>query len=223
VSALAAEPTGALEAIEATAEGSVLVVRARSLGERQALSLRQSVVEAFRLPSGSMLPTLLAGDHLYVVKGPNAHEAARGDIVVFSSPREPSQDFMKRVIGLAGDRVQLDGYRVRVNGSVLESGLENPSYVAPGPDPIRGELWRESLGEHRYRVLRDASHPSRDALDVTVAPNSVFLLGDNRDNSLDSRHFGSVPVESLKGRAAVIWASYGEGGVRWERFGLEPD
>jgi signal peptidase I len=222
-SALAADTTGALEAIEATAEGAVLVMRARSLGVGQALSLRQSVVEAFSLPSGSMLPTLLVGDRFYAVKGPGLRQPARGDIVVFASPQEPSQDFVKRVIGLAGDRVQLDGYRVRVNGSALETGLEAPSYVAPGPDPIRGELWRESLGEHHYRVLRDASHPSRDALDVTVEPNSVFLLGDNRDNSHDSRHFGSVPIESLKGRAAVIWASYGEGGVRWERFGMELD
>ncbi len=222
-SALAADTTGALKAIEATAEGTVLVVRARSLSVGQALSLRQGVVEAFNIPSGSMLPTLQVGDRLYAIKGPKAQNPARGDIVVFASPREPSQDFVKRVIGLAGDRVQIEGYRVRLNGTPLETGLEDASYVAPGPDALRGELWRESLGGHRYRVIRDASRASPEAIDVTVDPNSVFLLGDNRDSSLDSRHFGSVPVESIKGRVAMIWASFGEGGVRWERFGLEPE
>jgi signal peptidase I len=221
--AFAADSSGALAAIRATAEGPVLVARAPSLGVSQALSLRQSVLEAFKLPSGSMLPTLEVGDRVYALKGASVRKPARGDIVVFASPSEPSQAFAKRVIGLPGDRVQIDGYRVRVNGTALESELADPSYIAAGPDPVHGELWRESLGSHRYRVLRVAARASRDALDVTVEPNRVFLLGDNRDNSLDSRHFGSVPVESLKGRVAVIWASFGEGGVRWERFGLEPD
>jgi signal peptidase I len=222
--ALAAEPTGGLRNLTVTAEDAALNVVARNPRAEQGVLLRQNVIEAFQIPSGSMLPTLVPGDRFFAIKGPTARSPARGDIVVFVSPPEPSQDFVKRVIGIAGDRVELDGYTVRVNGSALEeTKLEDADYVGSGPEPLRGALWRESNGPREYRVFRDASHPSADALDVVVEPDHVFLLGDNRDNSFDSRQFGSVPTSSLKGRVAVIWASFGEHGVNWERFGSEPE
>ncbi len=224
-SAVLAEPTGGLRQLDVTAEGAVLSVRMPTPSAQQALLLRQGVVEAFRIPSGSMLPTLVPGDHFYAIKGPAVRSPSRGDIVVFSSPRDPSQDFVKRVIGLAGDRIELRGYEVRVNGTPLVTELETAHYVdsGVGPDPLHGELWRESLGEHRYRVVRDEAHRSSDEFDVRVEPDHVFVLGDNRDNSFDSRHFGTVPIGLLKGQVALIWASFGEDGVRWDRFGGEPD
>ncbi|HEX2730307.1 MAG TPA: signal peptidase I, partial [Polyangiaceae bacterium] len=97
--ALASEPTAELRDIDAKAEGAALTLFLPNPSERRALLLRQHVIEAFRVPSGSMLPTLLPGDHLFVVKGPSASAPQRGDIVVFRSPREPSMDYVKRVIG----------------------------------------------------------------------------------------------------------------------------
>jgi signal peptidase I len=222
--AFAAEPSGELRRIEVAVEGSTLAFRARDVTTHKALLLRQNVLESFRIPSGSMAPTLLPGDLLFASKGPSVASPARGDVVVFASPEDASQDFVKRVIGVAGDHVELAGYQVRVNGTPLETALEKANYeLASGPNVVRGALWRESLGAHHYQVLRDASHASTDALDVTVAPGSVFLLGDNRDNSFDSRAFGSVPVRTLKAQVILIWASLGDAGVRWERFGQELD
>ncbi len=223
--AFAAEPTTGLGNIEVAAEGAKLRARTRTPGAEQALLLRQNVLEAFRMPSGSMVPALLPGDHFFVSKGPTAHAPARGDIVVFASPPDPTQDFVKRVIGLAGDHIELDGYTVRVNGSALATKLEQADYVGPpnGPNELRGALWSESIGAHHYRVLRDADHQWTDKLDVTVEPDHVFVLGDNRDNSMDSRQFGTVPTSSVKGEVVMLWASFGEQGVNWARFGMEPD
>jgi signal peptidase I len=226
--ALAAEPSHELEGLHVATDGSTLSVRVPNPSAEQALLLRQNVLEAFRLPSASMLPTLLPGDHLFARKGPTAHAPARGDVVVFTSPREPAQDFVKRVIGVAGDHIELRGYALRINGRAVETKLENkdfvaPDFAAPASEPHRGELWSEAVGDHHYRVFHDASHPSADALDVTVEPDHVFVLGDNRDNSFDSRQFGAVPDGSVKGRAVMIWASFDEQAVRWERFGSEPE
>ncbi|HTQ06559.1 MAG TPA: signal peptidase I, partial [Polyangiaceae bacterium] len=221
--AFGAEPSGRLETFEVAAEGGTLNVRAPNLAVDEALLLRRNVLEAFRIPSASMLPTLLPGDLLFALKGPAAHTAARGDLVVFTSSRDPPQDFVKRVIGVGGDHVELDGYGVRINGTPLVTKLETADFVAQGDDTVRGELWSESVGGHSYRVLHDASHAWRDKVDTTVEPDHVFLLGDNRDNSMDSRQFGSVPLTALKGRVALIWASFDDQGVRWDRFGTEPE
>jgi signal peptidase I len=113
---------------------------------------------------------------------------------------------LKRVIGIGGDRVHIDGDVVRVNGVAVET--------APG---------QESLGDHHYRVAHEPGLGPREAVDATVPAASLFLFGDNRANSFDSRQFGAVPLESVKGRVVLIWASFGEETVRWERFGIVPD
>jgi signal peptidase I len=220
--ALTAAPNAELADIAVTAEGSALTLRLPDATERRAPALRRHLLESFRNPSGSMLPTLSPGDHLFALKGPLATTPERGDIVVFASPREPSLDYVKRVIGVAGDHIEIDGYHVRLNGKELETVLDTANYVPPVADAPSGELWRETLANHEYVTLRDAAGSSGEALDVTVEPGCVFLLGDNRDNSMDSRQFGSVSQSSIKGRVALIWASFGETRVAWERFGLEP-
>ena len=205
----AAEVLGAsaeLRELTVRADGAALSLRLPRPERVPALALKRELLEAFRTPSDSMAPALIAGDHVFVAKGPSARRVSRGEIVAFESPSEPAQVFLKRVVGVAGDRVQIDGQVVRVNGVALLAA--------------KGE---ESLGNHRYRVLHDPGLDARDRVDVTVAPNSLFLLGDNRDNSFDSRQFGAVPLESVKGRAVLIWASFSEGGPRWERFGTYPD
>ncbi len=205
----AAEVFGAsaeLRELEARADGAALALRLPRPERMPALALKRELLEAFRTPSESMAPALIAGDHVFVAKGPSARRVSPGEIVAFESPRDPAQVLLKRVIGVAGDRVQIDGRAVRVNGVALQTAL--------------GE---ESLGDHRYRVLHDPGLDARDRVDVTVASNSLFLLGDNRDNSFDSRQFGAVSLESVKGRAVLIWASFAESRPRWERFGTYPD
>jgi signal peptidase I len=182
-----------------------------------ALFVRTWVFQAFKIPSGSMEPNLLVGDHLIVNKmlfAPAAtgverallpHRAIRrGDVIVFKSPEEPDRDLIKRVIGLPGDRLELRRKRVYVNGQPLEEPyvqfLEAPS--TDGPERV-GDL-RESYGP------------------VTVPDGQYFMMGDNRDNSQDSRYWGFLPGSYVKGRALFIYFSSGPGGllggIRWGRL-----
>lgn len=163
---------------------------------------RTFVVQAFKIPSGSMEKNLLVGDHILVNKfiyGPRAfafEEALlpmkpvqRGDVIVFKFPEDPSRDFIKRCIGEPGDTVRLDGRDLFVNDSpVDESGY---TYYAEGD--------REgALGIRRFRQTFGPA---------TIPANSYFCLGDNRDNSHDSRYWGSVPASYVKGRALLIYWS----------------
>jgi signal peptidase I len=172
-----------------------------------ALFIRTFVVQAFKIPTGSMENNLLIGDHLLVNKfalgpAPTSLERAllpvktvkRGDIVVFKYPEDPERDFIKRVIGLPGETIELREKRVYINGR----GLDEP-YVhflqppAGGPDEITSADVRERYGP------------------VTVPPDQYFVMGDNRDNSQDSRYWGFLPRDDMKGTALVIYWSYEAG------------
>ncbi len=192
-----------------------------------ALFIRTFVVQAFKIPTGSMEPNLLIGDHLLVNKfvfGPSLTglertvlpmtDISRGDVIVHKFPEEPERDFIKRVIGLPGDQVEVRHKRVYINGKLLDEPyafyLEPPPPTPPneiGPDE------RPSTGD-----LREAYGP------VTVPPGHYFMMGDNRDNSQDSRYWGFLPREYVKGRALVIYWSYAAEagnvvtGTRWGRL-----
>ena len=231
-----------------------------------ALLLRVVAVEPFRIPSSSMVPTLLVGDHVLVNKlsyGPlipfttlrplSLGSPERGDIIVFVSPREPSKDYVKRVIGLPGDVIEL---RDRV---LLVNGVPQPRYprgelsyeernestgrwwsevclrfqeqlargsVAPPPggDPTdRDRAWaRAALGgvrTHEILQCRRAPNGERQGPFQVVAPGHVFVLGDNRDRSADSRSEGGwqVPFGNVRGKAALVLWSWGRGGSLFRR------
>jgi signal peptidase I len=212
-----------LGALRATTSGSSLRLHLPHAGLALATTLKREVLELFRTPSGSMQPTLVPGDHLVVLRETHDRAVERGDLVAFASPRDVSQVFVKRVIGVAGDRVEIDGYRVSINGVVVEAALDAAGYVTADAEPLSGELWHETVGAHRYQVLHAAGGNAEPRVDVTVEPDSVFVLGDSRDNSFDSRHFGSVDRKLLRGRAVLVWASFSDTGVNWQRFGLELD
>jgi signal peptidase I len=179
-----------------------------------ALMIRSSVVEAFWVPSGSMLPTIEIGDHLFVNKlayglrvpllGAKVAEFGRlqrGDIVVFLSPTDGETDLIKRVVAVAGDTVEIRDKKLFVNG---EPALDNHARFV---DP------------HLRGAPRDNYGPER------VPPGKFFVLGDNRDQSYDSRYWGFADVASIKGQATFVYWSWDRkaGWPRWSRFGHSID
>ncbi len=171
-----------------------------------ALFIRTFAVQAFKIPTGSMEPNLLIGDHLLVNKfvfGPSgtaaerlllpARSVRRGDVIVFKYPEDPERDFIKRVIGLPGDSVQLRSKRVFINGEPIEDPYAH--FEAPPRSP-----------DERHEV---ASFDVREEYGpVTVPAGHYFVMGDNRDNSEDSRYWGFLPREYIKGRALILYWSY---------------
>jgi signal peptidase I len=178
-----------------------------------ALFIRAFVVQAFKIPSGSMKNTLLIGDHIlvnkfvYGVKIPFSNDTLipvkdprRGDIVVFRFPEEPEKDFIKRVIAVGGDTVEARKKKVYVNGEPLD----NDYAIYTDPHVIPGALQpRDNFGP------------------VTVPEGKLFVMGDNRDHSYDSRFWGFVDLDDVRGKAFMIYWSWDseEFGVRWSRIG----
>jgi signal peptidase I len=187
-----------------------------------ALFIRTFVVQAFKIPTGSMEPNLLVGDHLLVNKfvfGPATgaveravlpmREVRRGDIVVFKFPEEPERDFIKRVIGLPGDTLEVRQRQVLINGEPLD-------------EPYAHFLFPVGAEDTGFDV-RSRYGP------VTVPDGHLFAMGDNRDNSQDSRYWGFLPLAYVKGRALMVYWSFeappGENpvtgffsGTRWGRL-----
>jgi signal peptidase I len=210
-----------------------------------AIGIRTVAFEPFNIPSGSMIPTLLVGDYLFVSKyaygyskhsmpfSPDLFEGrifgslpARGDVAVFKYPRDNSTDYIKRIVGLPGDRVQVRLGRLYVNGQEVprESlGL----YTVEGDGPrITVRRFRESLpasvgAQPKQHEILEASDDQRydNTTEFLVPQGHVFAMGDNRDNSLDSREMsavGFVPVENLVGRAEMIFFSVDGSAAWWE-------
>jgi len=237
------------------AERYVLAPRRRAAGiERQPLwveytaglfpvilvvfGLRSFVVEPFKIPSGSMIPTLLVGDLIlvnkftYGIRLPvintrvvSLGSPQRGDVMVFRYPRDPSVDYIKRVVGVPGDKIEFENNRLRINGepvSLTDAGefydTERLAYF---------HQYAEKLGEVEHKILTDLEKPlplpimdpvpyherctsEGMRLACEVPPGHYFVMGDNRDNSQDSRFWGFVPDENIVGRAFYIWMNFGD-------------
>lgn len=187
-------------------------------------AVRTWVIEAYNIPAGSMLPTLEVGDHIMVRK---TQRVERGDAIVFRYPLDPSIDYIKRVVALGGETVELRQGVVWIDGEAVPQA-PYPGECAPSrnSDPVawraaRCVLMQENIGKGRwYTVARDP-HRSRDYDPYVVPPGHVFVLGDNRDNSSDSRVWGPVPIDLVEGRAFFVWWSRNDAGgeVRWDRIG----
>ena len=198
------------------------------------LVLRSFVVEPFKIPSASMMPTLLIGDFIlvnkydYGIRLPvlnteiiETGRPERGDIVVFRYPLDPSIPYIKRVIGLPGDHVAYIDKQVFINHQPVDEIL-NGRYHAEGAGiSMDGALLRtEILGDVEHNVLIREEQFSLNF--EGVVPNGhYFVLGDNRDNSKDSRFWGFVPENNLMGRAFMIWMNWDskKGGIDWKRIG----
>jgi signal peptidase I len=183
--------------------------------------LRRFVVEAFKIPSGSMIPTLQVGDHLFVDK--MATHPSRGDVVVYRYPLEPDKDFIKRVIAVGGDTVEWQGEVPVVNGRpIARRAVEGACSYDDYDENMRQwearscRQFEETLDGRSWRIVQEASPYPRSFPPLKVPANSYYMLGDNRDNSHDSRFYGPVGVEFMKGTATRIWFSAGKQ-ARWER------
>jgi len=215
-----------------------------------AFLIRSFVIEAFKIPSGSMIPTLSIGDHLFVnkfiygIRFPFTKtrffrftDPKRGDVIVFIYPKDESKDFIKRVIGLPGDKIHIEHGIISLNGTPLKMHRLD---VKPYPDDNRRLLvrdgtehpipfvrgWRdfdfyEELIGGKEHIVQYERYMNRPTYDVVVPPHSYFVMGDNRDNSADSRIWGFVPDGNIKGKAMFVWLSLDKdhGGVRWHEFG----
>jgi len=205
-----------------------------------AIGIRSIAFEPFNIPSGSMIPTLLVGDYLFVSKysygysrhsfpfSPNLFSGRilgsmpqRGDVAVFKLPRDTSQDYIKRIIGLPGDRIQVIRGILHVNGEAVRREAIGP-YVTEGDGPrMTVRLYREVLpGGRTHEIIEQTDDGVLDNTpEFTVPPGHVFAMGDNRDNSLDSRvqsAVGFVPIENLVGRAEFIFFSVDGSSPFWQ-------
>jgi signal peptidase I len=199
--------------------------------------LRSFLFEPFKIPSGSMIPTLLVGDLIlvnkftYGVRLPVINKKIiegtspqRGDVMVFRYPPKPSLDYIKRVVGVPGDEVAYLNKRLTINGKPMETQT-SPDFF--DEDAVRYfKQFEENLDGHVHRILNDPDRPafvpgvdefpfkkncsySVEGVRCTVPAGHYFMMGDNRDNSLDSRYWGFVPDENIVGKAFFVWMNFG--------------
>jgi signal peptidase I len=213
-----------------------------------ALLLRAFVVEAFQIPSGSMIPTLEVGDHIFVSKFAygvtvpftnsrlmHFGQPERGDVVVFRYPMDPSTDYIKRVVGLPGDTVEIRREDLYVNGQVVPRQRVPRAYHCSEGGAVPGmrdehdcELWLETLDKKQHETVLEPGRGNRDFGRTVVPRGHVFVMGDNRDNSSDSRVWGTVDLDLIKGKALIVWWSRASSAswspvnwikaIRWGRF-----
>jgi signal peptidase I len=199
------------------------------------LAIRNSLIEAFKIPSGSMIPTLFIGDHIFVNKFAYGFKfpfvdyftdaplylikrdpPKRGDIIVFKFPRDESLYYIKRVVGVPGDTIEIRDKALYVNQKKIEretvppagaeailKPLESPEYTL-----ANSEVYTERLGHVSHTIIFNKDeYLGENHGPITVPAESLFVMGDNRDRSNDSRFWGFVPYKNVKGKALVIWLS----------------
>jgi len=200
--------------------------------------LRSFVAEPFKIPSESMLPTLYVGDlilvnkYTYGIRLPVVHTKVldlgspqRGDVMVFRFPQDPSVDYIKRVVGLPGDKISYENKRLAING--VEVPLARDGEFEDRRRLVVYPQYSEKIGDIAHKVLTELEKPSdiqpvlrfphfdqcryvSRGVDCTVPPGHYFVMGDNRENSLDSRFWGFVPERNIVGKAFFIWMNFGD-------------
>jgi signal peptidase I len=198
--------------------------------------LRSFLFEPFRIPSGSLEPTLLMGDFIlvnkfdYGVRLPVIHkviregaEPQRGDVIVFRWPPNTSIDFIKRVIGLPGDKISYINKELYINGNKIPQALVKKDTVNDeGGELVQVLENQEDLMGIKHHIYIEPNKSGRDYTDIVVPAGQYFVMGDNRDDSADSRFWGFVPNQNIVGKAVLVWMSWDSmhTNVRWRRLGL---
>ena len=204
-----------------------------------AISFRSVIAEPFNIPSGSMIPTLLVGDYLFVSKfsyGYSRHSfpfsaapisnrvmastPERGDVAVFRLPSNVSVDYIKRVVGLPGDRIQVKRGILHINGQAVERRLVGNGYITSGQSSLVTQRYEEVFPDGHRHIIQEVSDNQifDNTPEFTVPDGHYFMMGDNRDNSRDSRSssVGFVPFENFIGRAEFLFFSHGGDARFWE-------
>jgi signal peptidase I len=204
--------------------------------------LRSFLVEPFKIPSGSMIPTLLVGDFIlvnkftYGIRVPVANkklldinQPQRGEVMVFRYPENPTLDYIKRVVGVPGDRVEYRNKRLTINGQLVAVEQDQDyQYVDGGLSFVKSIRFQETLGGHRHSIIINPEAPglqlagvkqfpqrencvyNEQDFDCLVPPGNYFMMGDNRDSSSDSRYWGFVPEQNIVGKAFLVWWNFSE-------------
>jgi len=204
--------------------------------------LRSFLVEPFKIPSGSMIPTLLVGDFIlvnkftYGIRLPvinkkiiDVHTPARGEVMVFRYPENPTLDYIKRVVGVPGDRIEYRNKRLSVNGELVPvERADDYQYVDSGLSFVNTMRFWENLGGHRHAIIINPEAPplqlagvrqfpqrencvyNEQEFSCLVPPGNYFMMGDNRDSSSDSRYWGFVPEQNIVGKAFLVWWNFTE-------------
>jgi signal peptidase I len=196
-----------------------------------AVVLRAFFLEAFKMPSAGMLPTLAVGDHFFIEKTTAlTHPPRRGELVVFRFPMHREQDFTQRVIAVAGDAILVSNGHPRINGwEVPYCDVGEFGYVDAydGGETHRGKIGVEFLEDSEYLVFFDVTAPSPETQGPwLVKDGEAFVMGDNRHNSHDSRMWfsgrgGGVPYADVRGHPLFVWMSSGADGIDWSREGID--
>lgn len=186
-----------------------------------ALILRFFVVSAYKIPTGSMAPTLKVGDFIFAYKLPygipvpfsDGHRwgqtsPGRGDVVVFRYPGNESVNYVKRVVGLPGDRIAIKDKKLLINDveATYQALSEDAIQDLPGNEYYRA--FEENMLGSTHLVIKKSNDEADFFGPVIVPPGHIFVLGDNRDSSDDSRYWGTVPIKNLEGRVILIWMSF---------------
>lgn len=180
-----------------------------------AVEIRENVIRAYKIPAGSMKPTLMIGDHLLCdLTYYQTNNPARGDIIIFKYPQDERIDFVKRIIGIPGDTIQIKNDDVYVNNEKLEL-----KYIEKYKDNrMEADRYQESLGNISYRILDDFKKHEYFG-PIVVPEDEYFVMGDNRDNSHDSRYWGTVKRHKIQGKAIFIYFSWDKEIPLWNIFG----
>lgn len=197
--------------------------------------IRSFLVEPFKIPSGSMIPTLLVGDFLLVnkyvyglrlplvnVKITDGSPVKHGDVVVFRFPNDPSVDYIKRIVGLPGDTVTYIDKQIFINGKPIQADyLSDYNYVSEQGYVFNARHYKENLLGRTHDTIVVPEIAAVGMSTIKVPAGHYFAMGDNRDNSNDGRVWGFIPDRNLVGRAILIWWSWDNQDfqVRWDRMG----
>ena len=186
-----------------------------------AILLRTFVIAAYKIPTGSMTPTLKVGDCIFAWKLPYGIRIpftkflvvrpilpARGDVIVFRYPEDESLSFVKRVVGLPGDKIEIRQKRLLINDKIAEYGRTDDRELRDLPAKELFILQREKIDQKTHFVMFKRGEDDDSFGPQVIPPDKLFVLGDNRDSSDDSRFWGTVPLENLEGKAFLIWASF---------------
>jgi signal peptidase I len=202
----------------------ILVLMGTGGSTQIAFNIRETLLEAFRVPAASVYPTIIPNDRLLANKlAYKNRDPERGDLIVFLNPEDRRQNYIKRVVAIAGDTVEMKGDQLYINGEQLQlqklaqSTLDNIRIEVRG-EPLEGDFFEETNGDARYKIFIAGpphNQASTDFAKMTVPEHHCFVLGDNRNLSYDSRNFGPIPLATIKGRAEYLYFPAKD----WSRFG----